>query len=257
MELLKNITNYLESIAPLQYQEGYDNAGLITGNHQMQVEGITVALDCTEEVIDDAIANKCNMIVAHHPIVFSGLKKINGKNYVERAIIKAIKNDVAIYAIHTNLDNVNNGVNAIICDKLGLKNTSVLSPKADTLRKLITFVPTDHVASVRQSLFNAGGGTIGDYDECSFNVIGTGTFRAGHSSKPFVGEHGKQHHEPEVRIEMIYESFRENQILAALTESHPYEEVAYDIYRLENKYMNVGSGMIGELEHEMSEALFL
>ena len=257
MEPIKNIISVLEKYAPVQYQESYDNSGLITGNTNMEINGITVSLDCTEDVIDEAIAHKCNMVVAHHPILFSGLKKINGKNYVERAIIKAIKNDIALYAIHTNLDNVVNGVNAMLSDKLGLTNIRILAPKSNLLRKLVTYVPSNNVTEVRQSLFDAGAGSIGNYDECSFNVTGTGTFRANKGTNPFVGEHGKQHHEPEMRIELIYEIHKEQRIIAALNNVHPYEEVAYDIYDLENKLTTVGSGLIGETAEAFSEIEFL
>lgn len=257
MELLKNITSFLENVAPLRYQESYDNAGLITGNQNMEITGALIALDCTEEIIDEAIKNKCNLVIAHHPIVFSGLKKLNGKNYVERTIIKAIKNDIAIYAIHTNLDNVHNGVNAKICEVLGLTNCKILTPKNALLKKLVVFVPITHAEDVRKALFNAGSGAIGNYDECSFNINGTGTFRANDNANPHVGKTGIQHQEAEVRIETIFESIHQNKILKALREVHPYEEVAYDIYPIENSYQNVGSGMVGEFETEMTESDFL
>ena len=188
---IQDVTNYLESIAPLQYQESYDNAGLIVGNDKNVISGVLVCLDSTEEIIDEAIERKCNLIVAHHPIVFSGLKKITGNNYVERTIIKAIKHDIAIYAIHTNLDNMLNGVNEMIGRKLGLINTRILAPSSNNIRKLVAYVPSDYLEKVRESLFNAGAGKIGDYDECSFNSVGEGTFRAGDNTNAFVGEKGK------------------------------------------------------------------
>ena len=257
MTTIREVIKCIENIAPLSLQESYDNAGLIVGNDSVEVTGVLICLDSTEAVVEEAIKTKCNLIVAHHPIVFSGLKKINGKNYVERTIIKAIKNDIAIYAAHTNLDNVQSGVNAIICQKLGLKNTRILSPKKSLLKKLVTFCPTLHADKVRQALFAAGSGQIGNYDECSFNAEGFGTFRASADSTPFVGEKGVQHREKEIRIETIFESYRESQVLAALKESHPYEEVAYDIYLLDNFYQAVGSGMIGELETPLSEMKFI
>ncbi|MEO8148435.1 MAG: Nif3-like dinuclear metal center hexameric protein [Bacteroidia bacterium] len=257
MELLKNITSYLETIAPLRYQESYDNAGLITGNHEMQITGAMIALDSTEAVIDEAIEKRCNLVIAHHPIVFSGLKKINGKNYVERTIIKAIKNDIAIYGIHTNLDNVHNGVNAKICEVLGLMNCKILSPKNGLLKKLVTFVPIADAEKVSKALFDAGSGRIGNYDECSFNVDGNGTFRASENANPVKGEKGILHNELETRIETIFESVHQHAIIKALLSVHSYEEVAYDIYPLDNSYQNVGSGMVGEFEKEMSETDFL
>lgn len=257
MVKVKDITSYLENLAPLSYQESYDNSGLITGNSDMTVTGVIVCLDSIEEVIDEAIRFNCNLVIAHHPIIFSGLKKINGNNYVERTIIKAIKNDVAIYAIHTNLDNVSNGVNSMIADKLGLINKKILSPKSGILKKLITFVPIAGAEKVRDSLFSAGCGSIGNYDECSFNVAGEGTFRGNEQSNPHVGTQGIRHTENETRIECIFEGFKEKQVLAALHSSHPYEEVAYDIYTLSNEFQSVGSGMIGNLREPMPETDFL
>jgi dinuclear metal center YbgI/SA1388 family protein len=253
---IKDITQHLERFAPLAYQEDYDNAGLIT-SHENEITGILVTLDCTEEIIDEAIARNCNMVVAHHPIVFKGLKKITGKNYVERSVIKAIKNDVAIYAIHTNLDNVDYGVNAKIAEILGLTNTKILSPKSGTLAKLYTFAPEEAADKVREALFAAGGGNIGKYDMCSYNLQGTGTFRAGAEADPYVGEKNKFHKEPEVKIEVIFPRFIKNTIVAALIEAHPYEEVAYDIVELANDYQYLGSGMVGELVENQKLDAFL
>lgn len=253
---LKEITAHLESIAPLAYQESYDNAGLICGNGDMEITAALICLDSTEAVLDEAIANGCNLVIAHHPIVFSGLKKFNGNNYVERVIMKAIKNDIAIYAAHTNLDNVHNGVNAKIAEKLGLKNCRVLSPLKGKLLRLITFCPEEKADEVRKAIFSAGAGTIGNYDECSFNSIGTGTFRAGENTDPYVGKLGEQHHEKEVKIETVLPSHLESRVLSAMIKAHPYEEVAYDLIPLQNKHTQVGSGLIGELE-EIEEMAFL
>lgn len=254
---LAEITDYLERFAPLNYQEDYDNSGLIVGNPNQEIHAALVALDCTEAIVDEAIAKQCNLIITHHPIVFKGLKKLNGKNYVERVVLKAIKGDIALYAIHTNLDHVHNGVSAKICEQLGLIGTTVLSPKKGLLKKLVTFCPTEHAEKMRQALFNAGAGNVGNYDECSFNVEGLGTFRGNEEATPFVGEIGTQHHEKEVRIETIYAIQNERKVLLALLENHPYEEVAYDIYQLENKDMQVGAGMLGWLPEEISGADFL
>lgn len=254
---LKELTNYLETVAPSSLQESYDNAGLIVGDSGTEILGVLVSLDCTEEVVDEAIANNCNVIVAHHPIVFGGLKKINGKNYVERTVIKAIKNDIAIYAIHTNLDNVYEGVNKRIADKLGLLRTHILAPKPNLLKKLVTFVPIEFAEKVKQALFDAGAGHIGNYSECSFVASGLGSFKASSEAKPFVGEVDKQHQEQELRLETIFPAFLQTQILGALIKVHPYEEVAYDIYPIENFYEKTGSGLVGELESEMSPENFL
>ncbi|MCX6311888.1 MAG: Nif3-like dinuclear metal center hexameric protein [Bacteroidetes bacterium] len=255
--VLQEIISCLEKIAPPKFQEGYDNCGLITGNSKMQITGVLIALDCIESIVDEAIENKCNLIVAHHPIVFSGLKKINGKNYVERVIIKAIKNDIAIFAIHTNLDNVSNGVNARICEILGLKNCKILSPKKDLLRKFVTYCPAESAEKVRQALWKAGAGEIGNYNEVSFNLSGTGTFRGNENSNPVVGDKGILNREPEERIEIIYSVHQESEILKALRASHPYEEIAYELIPIENAWQNVGSGMIGELEKSMPIMEFL
>ena len=254
---VKDITGYLESIAPLAYQESYDNSGLICGDHEMDVKGVLICLDSTEAVIAEAIATNCNMVVAHHPIVFSGLKKINGKNYVERVIINAIQNNIAIYAAHTNMDNVQNGVNAKIAEKLGLINCKVLSPQKGIIKRLITFAPKNKADEVRKAMFVAGAGTVGNYDECSFNSEGIGTFRAREGADPHVGEIGKQHQEKETKIETIYPAYLESKVIDALIQAHPYEEVAYDLFTLTNTYDGVGAGMIGELPSEMDEMTFL
>jgi dinuclear metal center YbgI/SA1388 family protein len=254
---LKEITDCLEAFAPLAYQESYDNAGLICGNHAMDITAALICLDSTEAVIDEAIANGCNLVIAHHPIVFSGLKKFNGKNYVERVIIKTIQNNIAIYAAHTNLDNVHNGVNAKIAEKLGLINCNVLAPQKNTLKKLVTFCPEEKAEELRIALFNAGAGHISNYDECSFNTSGIGTFRANEGSNPYVGEKGKQHHEKEIKIEAIYPQHIESQLLKALLKAHPYEDVAYDLISLTNIHPKIGAGLIGELPAEVAEIDFL
>ena len=255
---VKDFIQVLESVAPSSFQENYDNSGLLTGNNENEVKGVLICLDSTEEVIQEAIDNNCNLLIAHHPIVFKGLKRINGSNYVERVIIKAIKNDIAIYAIHTNLDNVlHHGVNAKIAEKLGLTNLKVLDPKRGLLKKLYTFAPLEHAERVRNSLFAAGAGGISNYSECSFNVEGTGTFKGAEGSNPFVGEVGTRHHEAEIKIEVIFPAYLENNILKELLDVHPYEEVAYDIVSLDNQFDTVGSGLVGELSEPMDAVLFL
>jgi dinuclear metal center YbgI/SA1388 family protein len=254
---LHELTAYLESLAPLAYQEDYDNSGLIVGHPDKEINSALVSLDCTEAVVDDAIAKGCQVIVSHHPIVFKGLKKLNGKTYVERVIEKAIKNNIAIYAIHTNLDAVANGVNARICETLGLTDCRILAPKHGLLKKLVTYVPVNYADKVRAALFAAGAGQIGNYTEVSFNTEGTGTFKAGENADPFVGEKGIIQKEPEIKIEVVYPVNLENKILVALFMEHPYEEVAYDLYALTNQYQTVGSGMVGELAEPIDELAFL
>ncbi|MEO7308701.1 MAG: Nif3-like dinuclear metal center hexameric protein [Ferruginibacter sp.] len=254
---IQEITSFLESVAPPALQESYDNTGLLTGNSNWDCIGIITTLDATEEVVLEAIEKKCNLIVAHHPIIFGGLRKITGKNYVERTIITAIKNDIAIYAIHTNLDNVLHGVNAAIADKLGLINRKVLQPKNETLKKLFTFVPVEFAENVRSAIFNAGGGHISNYSECSFNIAGQGTFKPGEGSNPFTGKRGIRHTEDEIKMEIIFPAWLEQDIMKALQTVHPYEEVAYDIITLDNHNQQVGSGLVGELPEAVNENTFL
>ena len=254
---IAQIISFLESTAPPSLQEHYDNAGLITGDTNWDCRGIICSLDATEEVVEEAIAKNCNLVVAHHPIVFGGLKKINGKNYVERAIITAIKNDIAIYAIHTNLDNVIYGVNGKMAAMIGLQNLSILLAKDNTLKKLFTFVPADQTEKVRHAIFESGGGQIGNYNECSFNAEGTGTFKAGKGADPYVGNIGERHYEKEVKVEVIFPAYLEGKIVAAMKAAHPYEEVAYDVVGLSNKHPKIGSGIVGELIQPMKENEFL
>lgn len=251
------IISFLEELAPPSLQESYDNSGLLVGEAQTEITGILVSLDCTEDVIDDAITQGCNLIVSHHPIVFSGLKRFTGKNYIERTVIKAIKNDVLLYAIHTNLDNVQHGVNKKFADKLGLINTKILSPKRQLLKKLTTFAPVENAEQIRTAMCNAGAGEIGNYDQCSFNSNGTGTFRAGEGTNPHLGKIGKTHRQEEVKIEVIVPDYKLNRVLNALRNAHPYEEVAYDIYSLQNDWEEVGAGMVGDLPEGMDALEFL
>jgi dinuclear metal center YbgI/SA1388 family protein len=254
---IKEILTYLDAVCPPAYQESYDNCGLITGDAEQEIKGVLICLDSTEDVIKEAIKLKCNLIIAHHPILFSPIKKLTGKTYSERVIISAIKRDICIFAIHTNLDNIYTGVNYKIAEKLRLKGLKILAPKQGLLRKLVTFCPRDKADEVRTAMFAVGAGVIGDYDECSFNTGGMGTFRAGKDAKPYVGSKGKRHYEKEERIETIYPVHLEDVILETLIDSHPYEEVAYDIYPIENAHPRVGSGMIGKLESPMKEKDFM
>lgn len=254
---ISTITGFLESLANISLQESYDNAGLITGDNNWDCTGVICSLDSTEEIVNEAIEKKCNLIVAHHPIIFGGLKKINGKNYVEKTVIAAIKNNIAIYAIHTNLDNVKEGVNGKIAAMLGLQNLTVLSPRENILKKLFTFVPLAQAEQVRTAVFEAGGGHIGNYSECSFNTEGAGTFKAGQGTDPFVGRTGERHFEKEIRVEIIFPGFVENKIVAAMRAAHPYEEVAYDIINLANTHPGIGSGIVGELPSAVDGKQFL
>jgi len=253
---ISEIIDALESWAPPFYQESYDNSRLIVGDKNWECSAALVCLDAIEVVVDEAIEKKANLIIAHHPILFSGLKSITGRNYIERCIIKAIKNDIAIYALHTNLDNIASGVNNKICDVIGLVNRRVLSAKKGLLKKLFTYAPLKDAEKVRNAIFDSGAGHIGLYDQCSFTVEGNGTFRARDGANPHLGEVGKMHTEKEVKIEVIFPSYLEDQLISNLKKNHPYEEVAYEIISLENS-ANVGSGMIGELSSEIEVHSFL
>lgn len=254
---IKDITTYLEGFAPLAYQESYDNAGLIVGDASTEVTGVLVTLDSTEEVIDEAIAKGCNLVVAHHPIIFKGLKKLTGKNYIERTIIKAIKNDVAIYATHTNLDSVVGGVNFKIAEKLKLEKVKILAPKSEVLMKLIVFVPVYNTKEVLNALHAAGAGVIGNYSHASFRSEGTGAFRPNEKANPTIGAANVDEEVHENRVEVIFPAYLKNQVLAAMHRTHIYEEVAHDIIMLENQNTEVGSGIIGELSEPISETDFL
>ncbi len=255
--LLKEIIEVIESNAPLAFQENYDNAGLIYGEPDWNINSALITLDITEEVIDEAIQKKTGLIISHHPLIFSGLKKIRNRGYVERSIIKAIKNDIAIYSAHTNLDNASNGLNIKIGDILGLNKLKILSPFKDFLFKLVVFVPVEYEDKVREAIFNAGAGHIGNYDQCSYNLSGKGSFRGLEGTNPFIGTKGTLHFEKETRIETIMPKHLINRIVKALIESHPYKEPAYDIYPVQNQFSKAGMGIIGELKEPMKEIPFL
>ncbi len=254
---IKDILSVLETLAPPNYQESYDNSGLIVGEYDTEITGILISLDCTESIIDEAIKQGCNLVVAHHPIVFKGLKRFNNSNYVEKTVIKAIKNDIAIYAIHTNLDNATNGVNFHIAEKLGLENVKILAPKKQILKKLVTFCPKDATEQILDTLAKAGAGQIGNYANCSFVSEGIGRFMPLEGTNPFIGEKNKLEEVKENKIEVIFPSFLENKVMRALREAHPYEEVSYDIFLLENYNQQVGAGAIGTLKNPIEEKDFL
>jgi dinuclear metal center YbgI/SA1388 family protein len=254
---IKDVTNYLESIAPRAYQESYDNSGLLVGDAQAEVTGILVTLDCTEAVVHEAIERGCNLVVAHHPIVFKGLKKFTGSNYVERTVMLAIRHDVALYAIHTNLDNVHTGVNRKLAEKIGLTNLRILSPRQDTLQKLVTFIPEADAERVLAALHEAGAGQIGEYKNCSFQVAGTGSFQPTDAAQPHIGQANRQEYVRETRAEVIFPAHRRADLLAVLRKNHPYEEVAYYITALVNENQEVGAGMIGQLESPVEPLAFL
>ena len=254
---IKEIITILEEMAPLAYAEDFDNVGLLVGNEAENATGILVCHDALESVIDEAITKKCNFIVCFHPIIFSGMKKITGKNYVERAVLKAIKNEIAIYAVHTALDNHKNGVSKIFCDALGLENTKILVPKTHFIQKLVTYTIPENAEQVRNALFEVGVGKIGNYEDCSFNSQGIGTYMGNENSNPEIGERFEFVETQEIKIEVIFEKHLQGKVLQALFKNHVYEEVAYEIYDLQNQHQNIGLGMVGELTNPLSEVDFL
>lgn len=254
---VNDIAKILEELAPLAHAEEFDNVGLLVGDPNMEVEGILVTLDTLENVVDEAIEKKCNLIVSFHPIIFKGLKKLTGSNYVERVVLKAVSNHIAIYSMHTALDNSKMGVNAKICEVLGLKDPGVLIPRSKSIKKLITYAPLADAEKVRTALFRAGAGEIGKYSNCSYSLEGMGSFRPENGAHPTIGKVGEVHFEKETQINVIYSFEKEKSILKALFESHPYEEVAYEILTLDNTNQDLGMGMIGTLDAEMEEKEFL
>jgi len=254
---IKEIVKCLENVAPLSLQEAYDNAGLILGRKDENIPSVLVCIDICFSVVEEAIRRGIPMIISHHPLIFQGLKKISGKNEVEKCVIEAIKHDIAIYSIHTNLDNVIHGVNAKIAKKIGLQNIEILAKQKSGLKKLVCFVPSSHADLVRNAIFSAGAGKIGQYDQCSFNIGGLGTFRGSENSNPFAGQKGEIHFEDEIRIETIFPSYLQNTVVSAMIKAHPYEEVAYDIYSLDNSNPCIGAGIVGNLPNAMNEQEFI
>ena len=254
---ISQIIETLEDFAPLDLQESFDNSGLQVGDISQNLRGILLCLDVTEEVLEEAMELDCNLVIAHHPLLFKPIKKLAGKTYIERCIMKACKNDLVIYAAHTNIDNAFGGLNFYLAEKLGLQNLRILNPQKNDLLKLVTFVPEAQAESVRNALFNAGAGCIGNYDLCSFNVSGKGTFRAGEQTRPFVGNRHEMHTEPEIRIETIIPVQKRAAVLRTLSAVHPYEEPAYDLYPLANDWNESGSGVTGELPFPEEEEAFL
>lgn len=253
----KAVIQALEKLAPPALAESYDNVGLLVGDPNREVTGILINLDCTEAVVQEAIDKGLNLIVVHHPIWFSGRKRLNGEDYVSRVIIQAVKNDIGIYAIHTNLDNVREGVNDMISEKLGLENRKILAPKSKTLQKLVTYVPEKDAEAVQLAIFEAGAGKIGAYDQAAFAQSGTGSFRPLAGSNPTIGQQGQREFVNETRIEAVFPFYAKGAILSALKKAHPYEEVAYQVISTGNGIAEIGSGMIGILPEAMDKASFL
>lgn len=255
--IIAEVIDYLEQFAPLATAEDFDNVGLLVGNSQTKLTNVLITLDTLEEVVEEAIEKNCNLIISFHPIIFSGLMRLNGNNYVERTVIKAIRNNIAIYAIHTALDNHFEGVNKMICEKLNLVNTKILIPAKNKIKKLTTYIPTSNAEELRQKLFEAGAGSIGNYENCSFNLNGTGSFKPNEEANPLIGTKGKVHYEEETQIGITFPAYLESKVLKSLFKYHPYEEVAYEIVTLDNANQQQGMGMVGELAEAMEEEEFL
>lgn len=254
---IHEILSALTETAPLSFQESYDNSGLLVGDMQAEVSKTLIALDLTEAVVDEAIEKGCDLIVTHHPFIFKGLKTLTPSDPIANMAIKAIRHHIAIIAMHTNLDNYQYGVSYTLAKKLGLSDIQVLNPQKDSLRKIVVFCPIAHAEAVRKAMMEAGSGSIGNYDFCSFNSEGKGSFRGGENSNPFVGKKGKIHFEDEIRIETVVSTHNLSDVVRAMHNAHPYEEVAYDIYPLENTLPTVGSGAIGWLENKIEITEFL
>lgn len=254
---IKDITDYIELLAPLQYAQDFDNVGLLVGDNSTKVSGVLITLDCLEAVVEEAIDKGCNLIVTFHPIIFTGLKHLKATDYVRRTVLKAIKNDIAIYATHTALDMAHGGVSHRMAQELHLQNVITLIPEKNLIKKLSIHVPKDNFEHLKESLFNVGAGTLGNYSDCSFSIEGTGTFKGNQNSNPVIGESGKRETIDETLLEITYLPHQERQVLQSMKESHPYEEVSYSIQTLDNSYQHIGMGAIGELEQPLSQGDFL
>lgn len=254
---IQDIIQVLDNFAPPALQESYDNSGLMVGEPGKECSGVLISLDLTEDVVEEAFRRGCNLIVSHHPIWFQARKRLNGEDYVSRVILSAIRKEIGLYSIHTNLDNVHSGVNRVICERLGLQNTRILDPKGGLLMKLVTYVPESHTQPVLDALYSAGAGAIGAYDECSFVSEGEGSFRPLNQANPFIGTIGQREIVREKKVELVFHSWHKSKIINALISSHPYEEVAWQIFRIENASAEYGSGQIGTLENPMGKMDFL
>jgi len=257
MARISDIIALLGNIIPVSYQESYDNSGLQVGDPNAESESAILSLDVTDEVIDEAVSEGARLIISHHPVIFGGLKRLTGNSQAERIVIKAIKNNIAIYSAHTNLDVIPGGVSFRLAQKLGVKNPVPLVPLSGKLAKIAVFVPSSHVQQVRNEMFAAGAGNIGNYDHCSFNSEGTGTFRADETANPFTGRRGEDHTGDEIKIEVIMPRYLVPSVTKAMTTVHPYEEIAFDVYNLENSMPGAGMGVVGNLDVETPPDDFL
>lgn len=230
-----------------------DPIGLAIGTLNKQVSKVLVTLDVTDEVVDEAIAAGCELILAHHPPIFAKLAHLRTDNPQGQLFEKLIKSDIAVYAAHTNLDVAPGGVNDLLADALGLQERKIFDETyREQLMKLAVFVPEAYAEAMRVALAKAGAGQIGDYEACSFTSNGEGRFRAMDGAQPFVGELGELHVEAEQKIEVVFPQTMKNKVLKAMLNAHPYEEPAYDFFMLDAEANVQGLGRIGKLAEPMT-----
>ncbi len=254
----KEIIKYFEEWAPKEIAWQKDNVGLQVGSLNNKLNNILLCLELHDQVIDDAIKKNCNLIISHHPLLFQPLKKIDLQNDKNSKLIeKLIKNNITLYSAHTNLDFTKEGVSFELAKKLKLNNIDFLVHQNSNQYKLSVFVPVDFVDKVANAIFENGGGRIGEYTNCSFRTKGNGTFKGSGNSNPYLGEKNKIELVEEIKLEVLVDSWKLKKILTAIFETHPYEEVAYDIYPLANSNKNYGAGTIGELDKPMHQKQFL
>lgn len=255
--LVSDIIAAIEEYAPLSLQESYDNSGLQVGDRAQVVTAVLLCTDVTEEIIGEAVARGANLIISHHPLLFHGLKHLTGRNPIERIVRAAVKRDIAIYSSHTSMDNATGGVSFKMAEKIGLGNVSVMLPQPGQLYKLVVFVPIKEAARVRDAMFAAGAGRLGDYDSCSYALEGKGSFRALAGAHPWVGSIDELHHEDEMRLEVLVMRNCKDAVVQAMLRSHPYEEPAYDLIELDNPSKYTGSGVVGDTQQPIEAAEFL
>lgn len=259
MKIMKilDVIKYLDQLIPAGYQESYDNCGLQVGDTSAEITGALISLDLTEAVVDEAVETRSNLIVTHHPFIFGGLKHIDADSPAGRIIYKLIRNGIAVYSAHTSLDKLSNGVSAQLAKRLGLCNLRILAPDSDSLKQLVVYCPKEQSQQLKDALYAAGAGNIGNYRHCSYSVNGTGTFEPLQGANPFVGTVGSETYTSEERIEMVYPKAFENKIVSALKANHPYETPAYSLIPLSNANPDVGLGIVGELPEDVEIETFI
>ncbi len=248
---LNDLIKKIEKKYPLNLAYDWDNVGLIVGDFDSDIKRILVTLEANENVIDEAISKDIDLIVTHHPFLFRKINKVNTRDLKGRLIHKLIKNDISLYSMHTNFDIAFDGLNDYFMEIMGFENTKILDvTKSETLYKVAVYVPKSHENIVREALGNSGAGYIGNYSNCTFNISGIGTFKPEENTNQFIGEIGEIEKVDEIKIETIVPQGILQKVIDKMIKSHPYEEVAYDIYKLENKGKSIGLGRYASLERE-------